>query len=73
MANKHPRKHHKKQGTRHDDSIESEDRGSQSNINQESDPPAKLASAIRARFAPLGDVELEIPPRQPMREPPDFE
>ena len=29
-----------------------------------------LAEAIRARFAPLGGVELELPPRGPMREPP---
>ncbi|MDE3258425.1 MAG: plasmid stabilization protein [Gemmatimonadota bacterium] len=33
-------------------------------------PPADLARAIRARFAPLGGVELQIPPRDPMREPP---
>ena len=31
-----------------------------------------LAELIRRRFAPLGGVELEIPPREPMREPPDF-
>lgn len=37
------------------------------------DPPTNLAEAIRARFAPLGGVELDIPPREPMREPPDFE
>ena len=38
-------------------------------------PPAQedLASAIRARFAPLGGVELEIPPRSPMRKPPRFD
>ena len=30
-------------------------------------PPANLARAIRARFAPLGGVELDIPPREPMR------
>ena len=36
-------------------------------------PPTNLAEAIRAHFAPLGGVELEIPPRTPMREPPDFE
>lgn len=30
-----------------------------------------LAQAIRRRFEPLGGVELELPPRQPMREPPD--
>lgn len=32
-----------------------------------------LASAIRARFAPFGGVELELPPREPMREPPQFD
>ena len=32
--------------------------------------PANLSRAIRARFAPLGGVKLEIPPRDPMREPP---
>ena len=32
-----------------------------------------LASAIRARFAPLGGVELDIPPRSPMRNPPGLE
>ena len=28
-----------------------------------------LASAIRTRFAPLGGVELDLPPREPAREP----
>ena len=32
-----------------------------------------LASAIRARFAPIGGVELDIPPRSPMRKPPRFD
>ena len=32
-----------------------------------------LASAICARFAPLGGVELDIPPRSPMRKPPRFD
>ncbi len=31
-----------------------------------------LAAAIRARFAPLGGVELELPPRSPMRTPPQL-
>lgn len=31
-----------------------------------------LAELIRECFAPLGGVELELPPRGPMREPPDF-
>ena len=32
-----------------------------------------LGSRIRARFEPLGGVELELPPREPIREPPRFE
>ena len=36
-------------------------------------PPRNLASAIRARIAPLGGVDLELPPREPMREPPNFD
>ena len=32
-----------------------------------------LAAAIRARFAPMGGVELELPPREPGREPPRFD
>ena len=32
-----------------------------------------LVSSIRARFVPLGGVELELPPREPMREPPTFD
>lgn len=35
--------------------------------------PVDLAQAIRARFAPLGGVELDISPREPMREPPSFD
>ncbi|MEM9961810.1 MAG: plasmid stabilization protein [Pseudomonadota bacterium] len=36
-------------------------------------PPRNLASAIRARVAPLGGVELVLPEREPMREPPNFD
>ena len=32
-----------------------------------------LARAIRARIAPLGGVDLELPPREPEREPPTFD
>ncbi len=32
-----------------------------------------LAEAIRARMAPLGGVDLELPPREPGREPPSFD
>jgi len=31
-----------------------------------------LAELIRRRLGPLGGVELAIPPREPMRDPPDF-
>ena len=31
-----------------------------------------LATAIRKRIAPFGGVELEIPPRELPRQPPDF-
>ena len=32
--------------------------------------PASLGESIRRRFRPLGGVELRLPPRGPMREPP---
>ena len=35
--------------------------------------PQNLAEAIRARIAPLGGVDLELPPRGPAREPPTFD
>lgn len=34
--------------------------------------PENAASFIRECFEPLGGVELELPPRGPLREPPDF-
>ena len=35
--------------------------------------PANLYAAIRKIVEPLGGIELEIAPREPMREPPRFE
>ena len=32
-----------------------------------------LGTAIHELFKPFGGVELELPPREPMREPPRFE
>ena len=32
----------------------------------------RLVDSIRRRFAAVGFVELKVPPREPMREPPDF-
>ena len=40
---------------------------------ERSPQPAKLASAIHARFQSLGGVELDTPPREPMGEPPRFD
>ena len=34
--------------------------------------PRNLAKFTRECFAPVGGVELVLPPRGPMREPPDF-
>ncbi len=37
-------------------------------------PPMRhLYDRVRARFAPLGGVDLELPPREPAREPPRFD
>ena len=34
--------------------------------------PENLANFVRECFAPFGGVEIELPPREPMREPPRF-
>jgi plasmid stability protein len=34
--------------------------------------PENLAVAIRKMMEPFGGVELDIPPREPIRVPPDF-
>ncbi len=44
-----------------------------STLDRQPSPPKNLAEAIHARFAPLGGLELELPPREPMREPPTFD
>ncbi len=37
-------------------------------------PPAlNLYESIHARFAALGGVDLDLPPREPVREPPQFD
>ena len=36
-------------------------------------PPINLAAAIRNRVAALGGVDLDLPEREPMREPPQFD
>ena len=42
-------------------------------LSQPGRRPANLYDAIRRRIAPLGGVELELPPRGPIREPPRFD
>jgi plasmid stability protein len=42
-------------------------------LNCQRSQTTNLARAIRARFAPLGGVELELPRREPMRDPPELE
>ena len=41
-------------------------------LDREPVPPVNLAATVRARFAPLGGVDLPEVPREPMREPPNF-
>ncbi len=42
-------------------------------LQRESSVPENLGTAIHARFKAIGGVELELPPRDPMREPPRFD
>ena len=37
---------------------------------EQSGAPRNLADAIRSRFQPLGGIDLQLPGREPMREPP---
>lgn len=62
-----------KQATQHGRSIEEEAREIL-RLGLQAAKPGKrdLAAEIRSYIAPLGGVNLEIPPREPMRPPPDF-
>jgi len=42
-------------------------------LAEESKSSQNLADAIRRRVKELGGFDLDLPPRGPMREPPDFE
>jgi plasmid stability protein len=42
-------------------------------LNTEQSPPRNLAQEIHQLFAPLGGWEIDLPPREPMREPPTFD
>ena len=49
-----------------------QDKEARSNLPDEDIPAQGLGTAIHAIFKPFGGVALEIPPREPMREPPRF-
>ena len=42
-------------------------------VEREAAPAKGLGTALRELFKPFGGVEPEIPPREPMREPPRFD
>ena len=44
------------------------------NVSRDHEVPSQdLGTAIHELFKPFGGVELEIPPREPMRKPPRFD
>lgn len=56
----------------HGRSMEEEARDILRRVMGEGAPPRNLAAAIRARVAPSHRVDLDLPAREPMREPPQF-
>ena len=42
-------------------------------LNREPPRAGGLVASIRAKFAPLGGMELPVMPREPIREPPSFD
>lgn len=42
-------------------------------LSRHPQPAPNLAETIHRRFAALGGVELPVAPREPLREPPDFD
>ena len=42
-------------------------------VGEQARPAKGLGTAIHELFGPLGGAELEIPPREPMRQPPRFD
>ncbi|MBM3646142.1 MAG: plasmid stabilization protein [Alphaproteobacteria bacterium] len=56
----------------HGRSMEEEAREILRHVVTESAAPRNLAASIRSRVAPLGGVEIDLPPRNPMRNPPRF-
>ena len=63
------------QAARHARSMEAEARDILRQALAEAEPAAErsLFERVRARFAPLGGVDREVPAREAMRAPPRFE
>jgi plasmid stability protein len=57
----------------HGRSMEEEVREILRRVVGEAPPPENLGEAIHRRFAALGGVDLPLPPREPMPEPPPFD
>lgn len=57
----------------HGRSMEEEAREILRNVVGDRQPPMNLARRLRDRVARIGGVDLEIPPRDAMREPPTFD
>lgn len=54
----------------HGRSMEEEAREILRNVVGDVTPPTDLAAAIRARVVGFGGADLDLPPREPMRDPP---
>jgi plasmid stability protein len=57
----------------HGRSMEEEAREILRQVVGQEKPAHNLAAAIRARVAPLGGADLDLPRREPMPEPPAFD
>lgn len=63
----------RRRAARHGRSMEDEVRELlRTTLSHEEGEPEDLAERIRSRFQPLGGVDLELPEREPVREPPEF-
>ena len=64
----------RKRATGHGRSMEEEARLILADAVERQAAPAKgLGTAVHELFKPYGGVELKVPPREPMREPPLFD
>ena len=61
----------RRRAAKHQRSMEDEARNIlRAALAESGNSPSNIAAAIRRRFQPLGGVELRLPAREPMREPP---